>query len=269
MDRLAWVPDPTNLDNPSPARIYDCLLGGYHNFESDRRTVERLLQSYPDLRMVAAANRAFLRRAVDFLLDQGVDQFLDLGSGLPTLGNVHELVLLRNPAARVVYVDIDPVAVAHSQAMLGDTQNVRAIQGDLCQPEQILADAGVRQLLDLRRPIALVMVAVLHYIVDDAAAYAAVQQLRDAVTPGSYLVISHTAAETLSPSAAGQDAKLRPVSLTRMRPRDQVQAFFGNFVLAEPGLVYTPAWRPEGPDDLWVGQPERAYTWAGVALKAP
>ncbi len=269
MNRLAWVPDPSNLDSPSPARIYDCLLGGYHNVESDRRTAEHLLLAFPELRVVAAVNRAFLRRAMHFLLDQGIDQFLDLGSGLPTLGNVHELVCARNPAARVVYVDIDPVSVAHSQAMLAGTPNVLAIQGDLCQPEQILNYPGLSKLLDLQRPVALVMVAVLHYIVDDGSAYAAVQQLRDVVSPGSYLVISHTAEEMRSPSPAGHDVKLRPVNLTKMRTRDQVAAFFGDFELLEPGLVYTPAWRPEGPDDLWLDQPEQGLTWAGVAIKAP
>lgn len=268
MNRLAWVPDSTKLDSPSPARIYNYLLGGYHNFESDRRTAENLLAVYPELRVVAAVNRAYLRRAVNFLLDQGVDQFLDLGSGLPTLGNVHEVAFARNPAARVVYVDIDPVSVAHSRAILAGMESVRAIQGDLCQPEQVLGHEEVSGFLELQRPVGFVMVAVLHYIVDDASAYRAMEQLREAVAPGSYLVISHTARESLAPTEASQDARLRPVNLTRMRSREQVQAFFGDFTMLEPGLVYTPTWRPEGPDDMWLDEPEHGYTWAGAAVKA-
>lgn len=187
--------DDIAADRPNVARIYDYLLGGYHNFEIDRRVAEKVIRDFPDVRLTAPANRAFLGRAVRFLVSQGIDQFLDIGSGLPTVGNVHEIAQATNPAAHIVYVDIDPIAVAHSEAILVGNPSAAAIHGDVRFPQELLDHPVVRQLLDLRRPCAVLLVAILHLIVDDADMYNIVMALRQALSPGSYIVISHTTDE--------------------------------------------------------------------------
>ncbi len=265
----AWVPDSVQLDRPSVARIYDCLLGGHHNFEADRTVVEKLLEHLPDLRLTAQANRGFLRRAVGFLLGEGIDQFLDIGSGIPTEGNVHELAQAANRAARVVYVDIDPTAVAHSQALLADHPHAIAIQADARHAEGILDHSDVRRTLDFGRPLGLLLVAVLHYVMEDQEAYSAVKRLRDALAPGSYLVIAHTALETHDelPERAKLRQTFRRAQPTRARDRAGIEQFFGEFTLVEPGIVFAPTWRPEGPDDPLFDRPEAGQTRVGIGRK--
>src|SRR5579884_3165576 len=143
-----WAPRDVPLDRPSAARMYDYYLGGFHNFELDRQMAEQAIALWPELPLIMRANRGFLRRAVNYLVTQGIDQFLDIGSGIPTVGNVHEVAQRANPNARVVYVDIDPIAVAHSRAILGDAPNVAVIQADLREPESILGHPKVTGLLD-------------------------------------------------------------------------------------------------------------------------
>jgi hypothetical protein len=263
----SWIPDEIPLDKPSAARIYDYLLGGYHNFECDRIAVEKILELRPHVQLAALANRAFLRRAVHFMLEQGIDQFLDIGSGIPTAGNVHELVQSRNPAAHVVYVDIDPVAVAHSRAILDENPIATAIRADLRQPETILNHPEVRELLDFDRPLGLMLVAVLHYIVDDQQAYHAVQVLARALVPGSYMAIAHTAAEALPPFKGSEQEILRPVATTKKRTHEEILRFFEGFALVEPGLVYSPLWRPEGPEDILLEEPDKSVAFVGVGRK--
>ncbi len=160
-------PPGVSTDIPSVARMYDYFLGGYHNFAADRQAAERVLAQFPDTRFIAQANRAFLRRAVTFLGEQGIAQFLDIGSGILTVGNVHEIVQAGNPNARVVYVDSDPVAVIHSETILADNPNAAAVRADARQPEAILAHPEVRRLLDPARPLAVLLVALLHFVTDD------------------------------------------------------------------------------------------------------
>jgi hypothetical protein len=267
--RPAWVPDCVLLDRPSIARIYDHLLGGHHNFEADRTVVEKLLEHLPDLRLTAQANRGFLRRAVGFLLDEGIDQFLDIGSGIPTEGNVHELAQAANPAARVVYVDIDPTAVAHGQALLADNRHAIALQADARHAEEILDHPDVRRMLDFDRPLGLLLVAVLHYVLEDQEAYSAVKTLRDALAPGSCLVIAHTALETYAeiPERAEMSQTIRRAQPSRSRDRAGIQQFFGGFTLVEPGIVFAPTWRPAGPDDPLLDRPEAAHTLVGIGRK--
>lgn len=262
-----WIPTGIPLEKPSAARIYDYLLGGYHNFECDRIAVEKILELRPHVQLAALANRAFLRRTIHYLLDQYVDQFLDIGSGIPTAGNVHELVQSRNPAGRVVYVDIDPVAVAHSRAILDENPSATAIRADLCQPETILNHPEVRGLLDLSRPLGLMLVAVLHYILDDRQACEAVRFLGNALVPGSYMVIAHTATEALPPVAGVREEILKPVTSTRDRTHQEILRFFEGFQLIEPGLVYSPLWHPEGPQDILLGEPEKSVVFAGMGRK--
>lgn len=268
MNQTIQAPSGVLEDKPNHARIYDYFLGGYHNFEVDRVLAEQLLKVLPVARLSAMANRALLRRLVQFLVAQGIDQLLDIGSGLPTVGNVHEVAQTANPAARVVYVDIDPVAVAHSQAILKGNHNAAAIQGDVRQPDQILNHPEVRRLIDLSRPAGILLIAILHIVTDDQLAYGAVRVLRDALAPGSYLAVAHATNESSSNEAVQQAVKTgRAVSDSKMRTRAEVERFFEGLELVEPGLVYVPLWRPEGPDDVCFDQPDRSLSYAGVGRK--
>jgi hypothetical protein len=183
----------TDIDvtRPSAARVYDYFLGGAHNFEVDRQLAEQIARLTPNLAETMRANRRFLRRAVRFLVAEGIDQFLDIGSGIPTVGNVHEVAQDANPAARVVYVDIDPVAVAHSRAILAGNERAGVLRADIREPERILAEAVALGLVDLNRPLAVVLAGVLHFIpdADDPAGIAA--RLRAPLAPGSFLLVSH------------------------------------------------------------------------------
>jgi SAM-dependent methyltransferase len=270
MGTETWIPDSTPLDMPSAARIYDYMLGGYHNFEVDRLVGEKLLEIHPDARLAAQACRAFLRRVVNFLVEQGIDQFLDIGSGIPTVGNVHQIAQEANPAARVVYVDIDRVAVAHSQAMLEDNPNATAIWGDANYPEQILNHAEVRSLLDFSQPAAVLFVTFLHYITDDDQALNTVRAFRDALAPGSYIAISHGTPDNAPPGTTEGAEKLSATTPTpsKYRPRPEILKFFDGLELVEPGLVYIPLWHPEGPDDPFLDRPEEVLNWGGVGRKA-
>lgn len=254
---------------PSAARMYDYLLGGYHNFAADRQAADAASALYPDFPFVMRANRAFLRRSVEFLMAQGIDQFLDIGSGIPTAGNVHEVVHALNPAAHVVYVDVDPIAVSQSATLLQDMPVATIIQANAREPAAILAHPEARRLLDFGRPMAILLVAFLHFLVDDTEAMTVVQALRDASPAGSYMAISHATADRMSVETARQLEALYTRTNDPVAPRThaQVTAFFEGLTLVEPGVVYTPLWRPEEADDLLLDQPARAAMWAGVGLK--
>lgn len=269
MDAKAWAPDEIPLDRPNAARVYDYYLGGYHNFEVDRVAADRLAATDPDVRLASWVNRAFLRRCVRFLVEQGIDQFLDIGSGIPTIGNVHEIAQTANPSAHVVYVDVDPVAVAHSQAILQGNPCAVAIRADARQPDQILAHAEVRRLLDWSKPAAVLFVAVLHLLPDDGQAYHAVVTLRDILTVGSYVAVSHPSYEDASPAFLQQVNKLTATTASRYQYRTlaKIRRFFDGLDLVAPGLVHTPLWRPESPQDLFVDEPQRAFCFAGVGFK--
>ena len=263
-----WATEHTPQDRPNSARIYDYLLGGYHNFEPDRLAAEKYIAALPDARLGAQANRAFLRRVVHLCLEQGIDQFLDLGSGIPTVGNVHEIAQQTNPAARVIYVDIDPIAVAHSLAILRDNPNAAAIQADIAQPEQVLDHAEVKRLLDFCRPVAVLMVAVLHFVTDDDQAYRTVRVFRDALTLGGYVAITHFTFDDAPPDMIERFKKvMAKPSLSKVRTHAETAQFFDGLELVAPGLVHPPLWRPEGPDDVFLTQPERVVGWAGVGRR--
>ena len=267
MESEGWIPEGVPLEKPSAARIYDYLLGGYHNFEIDRTIADKMIGVFPDMKLSAQANRAFLGRAVTYTVEQGIAQILDLGSGIPTVGNVHEVAQAIDPAVRVVYVDIDPVAVAHSRSMLKDNANATAIRADVREPELILNHPELRGLLDFEQPVGLLLVTVLHYIVDDEKATNVVHTLGEALAPGSCVVIAHSAAEFNPPEQVQLGELFGTASTTVSRYGEQIARFFEGFELVEPGLVYAPLWRPEGADDLLLDRPERAFTRAGVAWK--
>ena len=226
---------------------------------------------FPDIPVGARANRAFLRRAVGYLAGVGVRQFLDLGSGIPTEGNVHEIAEQVAPDARVVYVDIDPVAVAEGLEILDGNDRATAIRADLRSPVAILDHPELRKLFDLDQPVALLMIAVLHFITEDAEAYGLVEQLAEMVAPGSYLVVSHAAAESFAPSddrvTAAKDIFQRQTTTSgKARSRSETERFFtGRIELVDPGVVWLPEWRP-GPNDVTelADEPQRSSAWAGV-----
>jgi hypothetical protein len=238
-----------DAERPSPARVYDWLLGGSHNFAVDRELAARAVSIMPQIPRVARANRHFLRRAVATVADLGVDQFLDLGSGIPTVGNVHEVAREAQPEARVVYVDVDPVAVAHSRAIIGDDPHSHVVQADLLDARDVLDDPGVLGLLDLTRPVCVLLVSVGHFIVDTFRLTMALTAYRDAVPSGSYLVMSHGTCEA-GPGPITDIAELYIRSGTHVvgRDRAQLSPLLHGWEPIEPGLVYTPEWRP-APDE--------------------
>lgn len=264
MSRPGWSPGTVDPDRPSVARMYDYYLGGSHNFEADRALARVAVSHWPDLPMVMRANRAFLRRAVRYLVSRGVTQFLDLGSGIPTVGNVHEVAAALDPSCRVLYVDIDPVAVAHSRALLEDVPGAAVVQADARETAKILAEAETIGALDLSRPVALMMVALLHFIpeADDPAGMIAAY--REALAPGSHLAISHA---TLDANAElmrdHEEIYRRSANPIHARTHAEVTALFGGFELVDPGVVYLPLWRPE-PDGAPVAEPERYSGYAAV-----
>jgi SAM-dependent methyltransferase len=254
-------------DGPSIARVYDYLLGGSHNFAADRAAARGFLTRWPDAQLTMLANRAFLGRAVRYLAaEAGIGQFLDIGSGIPTMGNVHEIAQQAAPGSRVVYVDNDPVAVLHSQAILARNDQVAAIQADLRQPRQILDHPELRGLLDLSRPVALLLVAVLHFLPDADGPAGLVAELCDALAPGSHIVISHGTTDS-QPAHVAEAMRQYAQTTAPFRPRShaEVLAFFDGFTLIPPGLVPVPRWRPaQPPDDAGQPEPIAAYGGAGI-----
>jgi SAM-dependent methyltransferase len=253
-------------DKASPARVYDWFLGGSHNFAVDREVAARTVELMPEVPDMARANRHFLRRAVLAAAQAGIDQFLDLGSGIPTVGNVHEVAREVHPAARVAYVDLDPVAVEHSRAILGDDPDSYVLQGDLLDPASVLADEGVRALLDLRRPVCVLMVAVGHFVADTDAFAAAIAAYRDAVASGSELVMSHGSSERRT-AETDEVVEIyhRRAASTRGRDRAEMARLLEGWQPVEPGLTEIQAWRPE-PD---AAEPpfSRFSIWGVVAVK--
>jgi len=254
VERPSWAPEDVDLDRPSIARVYDYYLGGTHNFAADRAFAEAVLTATPEVRTAAIGNRAFLSRAVRYLSERGIRQFIDLGSGIPTAGNVHEV--LRETSAgggKVVYVDLDPVAVAHSRAILDGVPDAAVVAGDLRKPAEVLANPALRGVVDFREPVAIMLVSVLHFVTaeehpeDIVAGYAA------AAVPGSYVVISHAGLATGRPLTAGEvtsyETYRRSPTPVVLRSREEVEALFGDLTLVEPGVVPAPLWRPDGPTD--------------------
>jgi len=265
MSRPSWAPPGIDLTRPSAARVYDYYLGGSHNFSVDRRMAEEAIKMWPELPSMMQANRAFLRRAVGYVANQGVDQFVDIGSGIPTAGNVHEAVQPVSANARVVYVDNDPVAVAHSRAILADTPLTAVVEADLRDAPSLFDSPALRGLVDLERPVALLLVAVLHFVAEADDPYAAVHRCLDKLSPGSYLVLSHASADG-QPVLAGSHQKLyerTPTPMT-MRTEAQIAGFFAGLEMVEPGLVPIPRWRPENDDDA---ETQRMVGYAGVGRK--
>jgi len=264
-----WVPPEVDPKRANVARVYDYLLGGSHNFLADQDAARALAAVEPDIRAGARANRAFLGRAVRFLAGSGIRQFLDIGSGIPTEGNVHEVAQRSAPGSRVVYADIDPVAIAHSRAILARHENATIIEGDLREPQKILGHEAVARLIDPAQPTGLLLVSVLPFIADGEDPWRIVATLRDALAPGSYLVLCHPTNES-KPVVAQAAEKMynRSVSTqVHIRSRADILRFFDGFELVDPGLVYIPQWRPDSPADV-PSDPTRLWGLVGVGRKA-
>jgi O-methyltransferase involved in polyketide biosynthesis len=251
--------------------MYDYYLGGRDNFAADREAAEQALEVAPGLRVGAREIRRFVHRAVRMLVENGIRQFIDLGCGLPTQGNVHEVAQAIAHDARVAYVDNDPVVIAHARALLETNPLTTVVEGDLRDPDQILTDPTLVQLIDLKRPVAVLLVAVLHVIPDDKVAAQVVASLRDAVASGSYLAITHAVSdrepETTARLAALYQSRTHVQGPHRpnLRTKAEVEPYFDGLELVEPGCVYIADWRPDG-SELEPGA-ESVWSVAGVARK--
>jgi hypothetical protein len=252
------------------ARMYDYYLGGIHNFPADRQMAKAIMERTPMLRTIARDNRAFLGRAVRYLTSLGVHQFIDIGSGLPTEGNVHEIAQAAVPDARVVYVDIDPDAVSESLELLEGNQYATAIRANAREPRVILDHPQVRQLLDFDQPIAVLLVAVLHFVEDTGEVSDIVATLRSALAPGSHLVIAHaTIDELVFDERLWDQTEKEYRQHTSMplvpRKKSDVTQFFDGFEMVEPGLVWLNRWRPDpGMVDEFADKPEHSSFYVGV-----
>ncbi|MEV4173644.1 SAM-dependent methyltransferase [Nonomuraea sp. NPDC049709] len=246
----AAEPDVPGVDPtvPSVARMYDYYLGGKDNFPSDREAAEKIIAIVPEVRETARDNRAFIGKAVRLMAEQGVRQFLDIGAGLPTQENVHQVAQRIAPDTRVVYVDNDPIVLAHARALLADTPDTVAVWGDVTDPAAILSDPQVTGHLDLELPTAVLMSAVLHFVPGDRKASDIVATLRAPLVPGSYLLISHfytPDADDPRVKAGQQVYKATKPGALAARSLRQITDFFDGMKLLEPGLVPVKSWRPE------------------------
>jgi hypothetical protein len=242
------APGGIDTTRPNVARIYDYLLGGKDNFAVDREAAKRLIEAIPDVAAIARDNRSFLGRVVRYLvIEGGIRQFLDLGSGLPTQANVHELAQGVAPDARVVYADNDPVVGSHGRALLASGHQVGMVIGDLRDPASILRDPDVLGLLDLAQPVAVLCTSTLHFIADEAEPNQIIADYRDHMAAGSYLAITHGTLED-DPAGEGEAAEgvyRQASSQLHVRTLPDVLRFFEGFELVEPGLTWITEWRPE------------------------
>jgi len=266
------IPPEIDTTRPHSARIYDYMLGGKDNFAADRAVGDQVLAAWPAMRISTRENRKFIGRAVRYLAGEaGIDQFLDIGSGLPTVANVHEVAQASNPAARVVYVDNDPLVLTHARALLTSSAGGKCayIQADLREPEKILSDPVTRETLDFSRPIGLILAAVVHFLSPEDEPKRIITTLLDALSPGSYLVASHGSAEYGTQEEA--DVVLDIIQAGGVRVTTRSSHDFGHLVfdgleLVAPGVVLLPEWRP-APDGAPRPGGREVGSNAGVARK--
>ncbi|TNC26475.1 SAM-dependent methyltransferase [Amycolatopsis alkalitolerans] len=253
-----------DLDKPNSARVYDYLLGGTLNYAIDREFAEKVIEQLPRARLICRLNRAWLQRVVRFGLDQGIRQFLDVGSGMPAVGHVHEIAHARDPEARVVYVDNEQVAIAHSERVLDGNEYAAMVPADGEHPEDVLAHPTSRRLLDLSQPVMVILAAFVHFIPPERDPAGLIARYRDALAPGSYLAVS-------SDTGDEQDEEMyRAVEMYKnttnplyLRGRDEIGALMDGLDIVEPGVVFTPQWRPDRTEDVG-DRPEEAGILAAV-----
>ncbi|HZR50456.1 MAG TPA: SAM-dependent methyltransferase [Streptosporangiaceae bacterium] len=254
-------------DKPSAARIYDYLLGGKDNYPADREVARSMISKLPNVRLAVQWNRAYLRRVVRFLVGEaGIRQIIDIGAGLPTVGNTHEIAEETAPGTRVVYVDHDPVVIAHGRDMLQALDNTAIIKRDLVEPDSILSDGELTRLIDVTKPVAIMLLSMLHFLSDDDDPGGVIARLLAPFPSGSYVAISHATPAALAevePDLVKSDAAHH----VHERTADQIRKLVDGLELVPPGLVWLPEWRPdpgtEPPEDV-----TQAYFYAVVARKA-
>ncbi|MCO5992271.1 SAM-dependent methyltransferase [Actinoallomurus rhizosphaericola] len=246
-DRVSTAIDVTV---PSSARMYDYALGGKDNYAVDRETADRIFAAFPALRELVVANRGFLQRAVRFVAEQGVRQFVDLGAGIPTSPNVHEIAREVHPDARVVYVDHDPIVAAHSRALRADGDAVTVIEADIRRPDDVLAALEDKKVIDFDEPVGILFIDVLHFITDEEDPAGIVARFRDRFAPGSHLVLSIACRDGVDPESTAKVTAAYQNATTPLIPRtrEQIEPLFAGFELVPPGLVSMACWRADGPE---------------------
>jgi len=261
------VPAGVEVRKPHAARVYDYALGGKDNYAADRALIDKLTGVIPDTPLAARENRAFLGRAVHFLAEAGIRQFLDIGTGLPTQGNVHEVAHEVAPDTRVVYVDYDPIVIAHSRELLSGVDNAIVIQADVRQPDEIIGNPKVRRLIDFDQPVAVLLVGLLHLVADGDDPAAIVARFRAAMTSGSYLAVCHITGDYQRPEAVAQWTEVFGGMAEPMVPRthEQIGRYFDGMELVDPGLVKAWEWHPDEPGAI--PSPRTGWLLAGVARK--
>ncbi|HEU5157697.1 MAG TPA: SAM-dependent methyltransferase [Streptosporangiaceae bacterium] len=260
------LPTVINTNVAHPARLYDYWLGGKDNFAVDRELAEKIVAAQPGSLESVRANRAFLKRAVRHAADAGIRQFIDIGSGLPTVENTHEIARQCLPDPRVVYVDIDPIAIVHGRALLADAGSTAAIQGDVRHPEAIFDHPELRELIDFDQPVAVLLLGVLHYVAEEEDPYGVMSHIHDAIASDSHVILSHLTGDDDPKTMEGSMniVKSAPVSVVSVpRTYDQIERLFEKLEVLDPGIVPVHRWRPDGP----VSMDRRFWLWAGVARK--
>ncbi|MFI0939228.1 SAM-dependent methyltransferase [Streptomyces sp. NPDC021020] len=247
-----FTAEEIDTSRPHPARMYDYYLGGKDNYEVDREAAQQVIQLLPDAVPSARANRAFMHRAVRFTAESGIRQFIDIGTGIPTSPNTHQVAQAVSPDVRVAYVDNDPIVATHAGAHLLGAGNTGFFLGDLRDPQSILGHPTIGKLIDFDQPVGLMLVAILHFIRDDEDPAALVAAYRDALPKGSYLLFSHVTADFHDPGTGSEEAadvyrQSRATATFNLRSSDQIMGLLEGFELVEPGLAQLPLWRPDGP----------------------
>lgn len=262
--RPDWLPPEADSQRPSIARMYDFFLGGSNHLAIDREVAKEAVAAAPGIKFLIWENRKFLKRVARYAAELGIDQYLDLGSGIPARGNLHSTIHAINPQARVVYVDIDPVAVARGRQLLVNNPNGTALRGDLTEPEKVLSAPALNELVDFTRPVALLLLNVLHFVPFDKVE-PAVAHYRAALAPGSLLALSHGTADLQGGDPSGiTEVYARAFGQMAMRDHRQVAALFGDFELVEPGIVDLPDWRAENSSLVSRLGPVNCYAAAGI-----
>ncbi|MFB9248036.1 SAM-dependent methyltransferase [Sphaerisporangium melleum] len=248
-DLEASIPQGIDTTRPSVARMYDYYLGGKDNYAVDRAAVDRVEQAMPEIRLLAQENRAFLRRAVRYMARQGIRQFIDIGSGLPTAGNTHEIAQSVIPDARVVYVDHDPIVLAHGRALLATDGNTRVAGADMRRPEDVLRHRDTRALIDFDQPVGVLLIAMVHFLTMEEQE-GIMGTLHDALAPGSHIAATHVTRDDQPVKAVEKIESVYASTPTPIyfREHAEVARFFDHFTLVDPGLVTIDAWHPD-PDD--------------------
>lgn len=250
MSEASFTPERIDTKTPHPARMYDYYLGGRDNYEADRDAAERVLGVLPDVRVTARSNRDFLRRAVRAAMDSGVRQIIDIGTGIPTSPNTHEVARELASDVRVAYVDNDPIVATHADAKLTNSGNAGFVLGDVREPTAILDHPVTRELIDFDEPVALMLLAVLHFVTDAEDAEGIVTTLTERLPAGSHLILSHGTSDFHDSKGFARAAKVyneESTSSAQWRGKEEIMPFFRGFELLEPGLVQLPLWRPDSP----------------------